>query len=137
VKKGCGKAIYRKGKEEKLVCSCGQAVCFKCREEWHPGKTCKEMLETTFNKIAKKMPMKPCPKCNMMIEKNMGCNHMTCKHCTYQFCWLCLGEYKPSHFDEDGPCPGKLFYTPTICDSCACWNNRLCRACGRSLKKFF
>jgi len=33
-----------------------------------------------------------------MIEKTAGCNHMTCKVCRHEFCWLCGGNYSSSHF---------------------------------------
>ena len=41
---------------------------------------------------------KQCPSCHKFIEKNQGCNHMTCRKnaggCGYEFCWICLGEWK-------------------------------------------
>ena len=31
---------------------------------------------------------KPCPRCGKLVEKNGGCNLMTCR-CGQHFCWLC------------------------------------------------
>lgn len=40
-----------------------------------------------------------CPKCKSPIEKNGGCNHMSCKSCSNQFCWVCLGPWSGSHYN--------------------------------------
>ncbi len=37
---------------------------------------------------------KICPKCDSTIEKNGGCNHMTCRICRHDFCWLCSGDWR-------------------------------------------
>ncbi|KAH8827465.1 hypothetical protein DL96DRAFT_1606759 [Flagelloscypha sp. PMI_526] len=51
---------------------------------------------------------KECSQCQNTIEKNGGCNHMTCKKCKYEFCWVCMGPwsehgtawYTCNRFDE-------------------------------------
>lgn len=48
-----------------------------------------------------KVHSKNCPKCKSPIEKNMGCMHMTCYSCKYEFCWLCMGDYR-KHQQETG-----------------------------------
>lgn len=41
---------------------------------------------------------KHCPNCNKFIEKNQGCDHMTCRTTAggfgHEFCWLCFGNWK-------------------------------------------
>ncbi|KAF4323503.1 hypothetical protein BBO99_00006020 [Phytophthora kernoviae] len=34
----------------------------------------------------------------MRIWKNEGCNHMTCTHCRYQYCWVCESSWDASHY---------------------------------------
>jgi ariadne-1 len=53
---------------------------WKCKNE---SKTANWILANT----------KPCPKCSSRIEKNQGCNHMTCQKCKYEFCWICMGDW--------------------------------------------
>ena len=56
---------------------------------------------------------KMCPHCNAPIEKNEGCNKITCWRCSTNFCWLCgikLAASNPyHHFNTGGPCFGALF----------------------------
>ena len=40
---------------------------------------------------------KRCPRCHMFIEKNEGCNHMTCL-CSHQFCYVCLADWQERHY---------------------------------------
>lgn len=81
--------------------SCATSFCIKCGEEPHSPLTCK-MLESWKEKCKNESETanwilantKACPKCRTRIEKNQGCNHMTCQNCKYEFCWICNGDWK-------------------------------------------
>jgi len=54
-----------------------------------------------------------CPGCGCHVEKNMGCNHITCWKCGKHFCYRCGAALTPGnpylHFSTAGPCHQKLF----------------------------
>ncbi|XP_076582550.1 E3 ubiquitin-protein ligase RNF14-like [Chaetodon auriga] len=50
---------------------------------------------------------KNCPHCFSRIQKDRGCNIMTCSRCKQRFCWVCLARLSVgsgSHF-QDSLCP--------------------------------
>ena len=97
-------------KKSKLICQKGHEFC-SCGRPNHEGECYHDTDE--FRNLITKEKIKKCPKCGFLIKKNNGCNHMTCgnKACKYEFCWLCLQESLPGHF-ETGPCSGKQFIDP-------------------------
>ncbi|PSR97740.1 hypothetical protein BD289DRAFT_361919 [Coniella lustricola] len=81
-----------------VACSCGYRFCFGCINTDHQPAPC-ELVKRWLKKCADDSETanwisantKECPKCNSTIEKNGGCNHMTCRKCKYEFCWMCMG----------------------------------------------
>ncbi|KAI0338229.1 hypothetical protein BDW22DRAFT_1363103 [Trametopsis cervina] len=63
-----------------VVCGVAKMWLQKCQDD-----------SETANWI--KTNTKECSKCQSTIEKNGGCNHMTCKKCKYEFCWVCMGPW--------------------------------------------
>ena len=89
-----------------IKCSCGTSFCFKCLKDSHRPSDCfmLEIWEKKTKNDAENVKWlmvntKQCPNCHKYIEKNQGCNHMTCRReaggCGYEFCWICLGEWAP------------------------------------------
>lgn len=81
-------------------CSYGHHFCFGCTLNDHQPAPCaivKKWLKKceddseTANWISANT--KECPKCHSTIEKNGGCNHMTCRKCRHEFCWVCMGVW--------------------------------------------
>ena len=64
-----------------------------------------------MKEFAKNHFVKKCPNCEIITEKNKGCNHMSCPKCNYQWCWLCNGKYNENHYLE-GKCAGLQFFRP-------------------------
>jgi hypothetical protein len=90
--------------DKKIICNCGAIFCNKCKcSPYHDGYSCDEaffhhrgnntMDESSLDKISKDLKnytVRICPNCKIIIEKNTGCNKMTCFRCKIKFCWLCM-----------------------------------------------
>lgn len=115
----------------RITCSdCKTVFCADCSDIWHDGLTCKrwkklknrkEKSSVTKRKKKEEQNTKEwmrknktikCRKCNALVQRAEGCNHMTCT-CGHEFCWLCgetimsaLGSSTfPLHYTT-GPCAG-------------------------------
>lgn len=97
-------------------CGKGHFFCWACTREAHDPCSCelwtqwKEEVskqdESSFLTSASSAAQasssdtwvakhtKPCPNCHSPIQKNDGCNQMTCSKCNHNFCWVCLGTWK-------------------------------------------
>lgn len=93
-----------------LRCVCGEFLCFSCGRFGHDLISCElvkkfETLKSsdyaTANWIAENC--KECPKCKAEINKNGGCNHMTCLKCKHEFCWVCFENWNTHNYM---PCKG-------------------------------
>ena len=89
---------------KKLTCpTCSTDVCFLCKDVWHGNYvTCQEAMTKELKEWASNVGgnISFCPCCRTKIEKAMGCNHMTCWFCQYEFCWCCgeSASYGSDHF---------------------------------------
>ena len=108
----CESYANKNGKSLFVTCLEGHKFCFNCLKDWHENEKCKIEEDEKFDNWKKSKNVKRCPNCKYFIEKNEGCNHMTCKNCKYEWCWICLQEYFPEHYDLGGNC--KYFNRPCI-----------------------
>ncbi|XP_067093821.1 ankyrin repeat and IBR domain-containing protein 1-like isoform X3 [Osmerus mordax] len=96
-------------------CGKGHLFCWECQGEAHEPCDC-EIWRMWLHKVTEMKPeelagvseayedaanclwllsnSKPCANCKSPIQKNEGCNHMQCAKCKYDFCWICLEEWK-------------------------------------------
>ena len=122
---GCGSGGFMEDEEipAYMTCAdCQRHTCLGCNLIYHHGQTCDEYrswledaqrrAETDEVEKARIQEQqraekdsagyllewaKKCPNeaCGAQIQKTTGCDHMTCRLCHHQFCWLCLAEYAP------------------------------------------
>ena len=94
-KPNCNKAIYstQTGGTRTVTCQCGYSWCFTCGENSHQPAPCDlvhKWLQREKSDDATQIWLdartKKCPRCDVRIEKNKACNHMTCIKCNYNFC---------------------------------------------------
>jgi hypothetical protein len=76
---------------------------------WHAGRSCAEYQAAVVTAAALGGgESKPCPgvlangrRCPEVIQKNDGCNHMTCATCKHEFCWTCLHPHMNPHYGDE------------------------------------
>lgn len=88
---------------ESVRCECGNFFCFKCQNLSHDPVDCSLVVE--WSKVRSEdfeaqnwilHNTKACPKCQVNIQKNGGCMHITCK-CRHEFCWVCMAVWSVYH----------------------------------------
>ena len=62
-------------------------------KEKHRGEC--EDAEAILN-LKKNFQFKKCPFCRRLVERNRGCDHMTCK-CRGEFCYRCEKKWSSNH----------------------------------------
>ncbi len=109
---GCEYCVENPDFDKEITCPNFHSFCFNCLQEIHAPCDChlvKDWIsknkEESLNVKYIVAHCKQCPKCRKPIEKNQGCNHMTCRSniggCGYEFCWICLESWE-SHKNEKG-----------------------------------
>ncbi|XP_070559648.1 uncharacterized protein [Ptychodera flava] len=111
----CGRVVKINQSHPRSVsvqCDCGKLWCSQCKAEAHWPATCEQaksyrQLRKDFgddnSKPSRGSPIshvlaKSCPSCNHPMEKNGGCQQMTCR-CGHLFCWECLASWD-SHITQ-------------------------------------
>ena len=100
----CGNSIF--GVEELPMVNCPTCqlqFCFNCLEhDWHLGITCDQYKQwkdengrgdAAFEQWQRDNGTKQCPRCSVTIQKNEGCDHMTCRACKHEFSWTTLRQW--------------------------------------------
>ncbi|CAE7059866.1 unnamed protein product [Rhizoctonia solani] len=97
--------VHKPGPAQPIVTcnTCRQRSCYIHDRPWHEGITCaefdvkvrkyEEQDRATRTYLIKNT--KSCPRCKRKIERNGGCDHMTCQRpggCGHEFCWECLAD---------------------------------------------
>jgi hypothetical protein len=92
--------------------SCDYTYCINHpKPPFHFGETCAQfdlrqagsrrtMMQILQDQKSERLVQKTskrCPNavCGWWIEKNDGCDHMTCARCKFEFCWLCCAAFEP------------------------------------------
>ena len=100
----CQGYIQKSTDPKEVLCPiCRVSLCSFCGLKWHFALTCSQALDEELKIWSAGMAIKSCPNCQRLIEKNHGCDHMTCLACKHQWCWLCLEVCGPNHFKPGSP----------------------------------
>lgn len=83
-------------------------LCSSCKcVKQYMKESCNNYINTQYRLICNDCSVKiykECPGCQILVEKNDGCAHMTCILCNTHYCWICLEIHNSdtiyNHIDE-------------------------------------
>mmetsp|Transcript_15672 Transcript_15672/g.26277 ORF Transcript_15672/g.26277 Transcript_15672/m.26277 type:complete len:535 (-) Transcript_15672:219-1823(-) len=97
----CDRIVASTGATQIDCNHCGHSFCFQCTRDDHRPCACATLVRwedkcRDESETANWMMVntKKCSKCLTNIEKNQGCNHMTCRQCRHEFCWICGKDWR-------------------------------------------
>jgi len=99
-----------------MICHNNHSFCLSCGLEAHSPCACKDWKiwvdkvkeeitavndgltgsgkgDDIANALWMAANTKKCPRCTSPIEKDEGCNHMSCRKCRHEFCWICMQDW--------------------------------------------
>ena len=78
-----------------LECNeCSYSWCGLCGEQHQAGTACDAATIYAESRRLVSSVAKPCPGCQILIQHDGGCAHVTCCKCRYEWCWVCRGPYR-------------------------------------------
>ncbi|KAK3271073.1 hypothetical protein CYMTET_20557 [Cymbomonas tetramitiformis] len=128
----CGLAVDLPEEERILKCpreSCLRESCRLCREAPHIPFRCSEVekkdavaVRLTVEEKMTQARLRTCPKCQVSLYKNEGCNKITCR-CGTLICYICkeliTKQVGYNHFCQHPREPGQA--CPKKCRKCSLW----------------
>jgi len=78
------------GKRNCYICWPCTFQCDECKNNVVVKKN-NELLSYFY-----KLKCKNCPKCKVIIDRDYGCSHISCR-CGYEFCWNCRKKWNNDH----------------------------------------
>lgn len=94
--------------------SCQQLHCLKCgkKTDYSDAKTIEHMrcqyseaaarqtqAAQQFQGMVRGVQYQTCPRCEVKLERDGGCNHITCGRCQAHFCYICGCKVDPNAED--------------------------------------
>ncbi|KAI1274875.1 hypothetical protein F5Y07DRAFT_390280 [Xylaria sp. FL0933] len=80
------------GPETATCRACGTTTCRLCWNATHDGICPEDVGLQQAVSLAASKGWRPCPSCNNMVEKGIGCHHIMCR-CGEEFCYVCGGVW--------------------------------------------
>ncbi|KAG8157243.1 hypothetical protein KVR01_012951 [Diaporthe batatas] len=84
--------------------ACWGGTCASCRRHPHVGRCKEDFQQKAMERYFLYKGWKKCEVCGSIVEKRVGCNHMTCT-CGEQFCYVCGQHWRscncPQHTNPE------------------------------------